>query len=57
MFVSLQKTPFALLMRGVRLRAGLPGAASTAADTKTPPPPVVPHWIDFLNDDADSASR
>jgi len=57
MIVSLQNTPFALLMQGLRLRPSSTRVAKAAPGTKAPKPAIVPHWIDFLNEDPDRASN
>jgi len=57
MIVSLQNTPFALLMQGLRLRPSSTRVAKAAPGTKAPKPAIVPHWIDFLNEDPDHASN
>jgi len=54
MILSLQKFPVIRLMQGLRLR---PATARTAPGAKVQKPAVVPHWIDFLNQDADTAQR
>jgi len=56
MILSLQNTPVAFLMRGLRLRPAVERAAGSAS-AKTKKPAIVPHWIDFLNDGTDSAAR
>jgi len=57
MIISLQNSPFALLMQGLRLRRASSHAADAAPKSETRKSAIVPHWIDFLNEDADQASR
>lgn len=55
MILSLQNTPFALLMQGLRLRPATARSGDAALRAKAPKSAVVPHWIDFLNDDDSQA--
>jgi len=55
MIISLQNSPFALLMQGLRLASG--HTADAAPESETQKNAIAPHWIDFLNEDADRASR
>lgn len=57
MIVSLQNTPFALLMQGLRLRTGLTRSSDTANAASSEKSAMCPHWIDFLNDGEDQAER
>ena len=57
MILSLQNTPFALLMQGLRLRPAAARAEAAALRAKAPKSAVVPHWIDYLNDDKGQASH
>ncbi len=57
MIISLQNSPFALLMQGLRLRRASSHAADAAPKSETRKSAIVPHWIDFLNEDADQAAR
>ena len=55
MILSLQNTPFALLMQGLRLRPDTARSGDAALRAKAPKSAVVPHWIDVLNDDDSQA--
>ena len=57
MILSLQNTPFALLMQGLRLRPATARSGDAALRAKAPKSAVVPHWIDYLNDDKGQASH